>query len=111
MSKLDFVDLAKIVPNKKNPRGPNVRETDPHRENLKESVAEFGILVPLVLRRLPDDTFEIVDGERRYWVAQALRIKEVPAFILEGDLGDKSILQRMFQIHLNRDEWNAVQQC
>lgn len=105
------MEVTKIVPNKNNPRGPNVREGDPHRENLKESMAEFGILVPLVLRRLPDSKYEIVDGERRYWVAQALRLKEVPAFVLEGDLADRAVLQRMFQIHLNRDEWNAVQQC
>ena len=108
---LQKVKLAHIRPNSINPRGPNVRENDSHRENLKESVAAFGILVPLVVRPLDGDKFELIDGERRYWVAQSLKMEEVPAYVIDGNLDPDAILQRMFQIHMNRDQWDAVQQC
>jgi ParB-like chromosome segregation protein Spo0J len=56
--RLDFVELSKITPNKINPRGPNVQENDPHRDSLKESMAQFGILVPLVVRSTGGGEFE-----------------------------------------------------
>jgi hypothetical protein len=108
---LQLIDVAKIRPNKENPRGLNIRETDPHRENLKESMQKFGILVPLVVRPLGDGQFELIDGERRYWIARSLKMREVPAYVLNGGMDSKAILQRMFQIHMNRDQWDAVQQC
>jgi len=108
---LKLIETSKIVPNKDNPRGPNVRENDRHRETLKESIAEFGILVPLVVRKVEEDKFELIDGERRYWVAQSLKLDRVPAYVFDGDLNRKAILQRMFQIHMNREPWDAVQQC
>ncbi len=108
---LQLLELSKIVPNKINPRGPNVRENDPHRENLKASIAEFGILVPLVVRPIEKGKFELIDGERRYWIAQSLKLQSVPVFIVNGDLDQTALLQRMFQIHMNRDQWDAVQQC
>lgn len=109
--RLELIDILKIRPNKVNPRGPDVRENDPHRENLKESIAEFGILVPLVVRVLDGDIYELVDGERRYWIARALKMKTVPALVVDGSLDAREVLQRMFQIHMNRDQWDAVQQC
>ena len=108
---LQVIELTKIRPNEINPRGPNVRENDPHRENLKESILEFGILVPLVVRQISDDQYELIDGERRYWIARSLRLKNVPAYIIDGAPDSKAILQRMFQIHMNRDQWGPVQQC
>jgi ParB/RepB/Spo0J family partition protein len=108
---LEMIEVSKITPNENNPRGPNVRENDPHRENLKESIAEFGILVPLVLRRISDEKYDLVDGERRYWIAKSLKITKVPAYVETRKLDSKGILQRMFQIHMNRDQWDAVQQC
>ena len=106
----DWVDTSKIQPNLSNPRGPNVRENDAHRENLRESIAQFGILVPLVVRSV-DGRYELIDGERRYWVARSLKFKQVPAYIVSEALEGTAVLQRMFQIHVNRDPWDAVQQC
>lgn len=105
------IEVTKIRTNTINPRGPDVRENDPHRENLKESIAEFGILVPLVVRQVTDDQYELIDGERRYWAAKSLRISKLPAYVIRGDFDPKTALQRMFHIHMNRDQWDAVQQC
>jgi ParB/RepB/Spo0J family partition protein len=106
-----IIDLARIEPNRINPRGPNVRENDVHRQNLKESIAQFGILVPLVVRPMHGGGYELIDGERRYWIAKERKIKQVPAYVVNGGLSSKEVLQRMFQIHMNRDQWDPVQQC
>lgn len=111
VSGLQTIEVSRIKPNKMNPRGPNVREMDPHRGYLKESIALFGVLVPLVVRPIDDGNYELIDGERRYWVARSLKIERVPAYVADGQLDSKAILQRMFQIHMNREQWDAVQQC
>lgn len=90
---LEIVDISRIRPNQINPRGPDVRANDPHREELKESIREFGILV-----HCPE-----------YWIAKSLKIQRVPALIVDGHLDKAGVLQRMFQIHMNRDQWDAVQ--
>jgi ParB/RepB/Spo0J family partition protein len=97
----EYLELGKIRPNPLNP----------HAENLRESIAEFGVLVPLVVRRISKDDYQLIDGERRYWAAKSLKKPKVPAYIVEGPLDKKALLQRMFQIHMNRDQWDAVQQC
>ncbi len=104
------IELSKIQPSKKNPRGPNVRENDPHRDNLRDSIGEFGILVPLIVRPLNGE-YELIDGERRYWIASSMKLERVPAYLIKDDLDEKEIVRQMFQIHMNRDQWGPVQQC
>ena len=50
---------------------------------LVESIREYGILTPLIVRPLEDtaDEYEIISGHRRHRAAQKAGISEVPAFI------------------------------
>jgi len=108
--KVDVVDISKIDPNPENPRGIDIAREDTKLPALKDSIKQFGILVPLVLvprgRR-----YLLLDGERRFVAAQALGLKTLPAFITERGLDDDDLLVRMFQIHHNQQQWGAIQQC
>src|SRR5512141_3057347 len=77
------VKISEIRPSQDNPRGPVAEDTSFQR--LVDSIDEVGILVPLVVQKLrkPDGhiKYELVDGERRFRAAQALRTTEVPAHI------------------------------
>ena len=46
-------------------------------ETLAASIQENGLLQPLLLRRLEDDKFRIVDGRRRYYALFLLNVKEI----------------------------------
>ena len=41
---------------------------------LAESIKQYGIISPLLVRRLPDGKYEIVSGERRYRAAQKVNL-------------------------------------
>jgi ParB/RepB/Spo0J family partition protein len=107
------IPIDKLITNEDNPRGINIQIDDPKLSYLKDSIAQFGILVPIVVSRQPDGKFLLVDGERRYWAAKSLRLKTLPAFIIKknGGFTNEDILFRMFQIHHNREQWGPVQQC
>jgi ParB family transcriptional regulator, chromosome partitioning protein len=97
------VPLTKIQLPPKQPR----RYFDPEKQQqLTDSIQQHGILEPLLLRKLSQDRYELVAGERRYRSAQALNLPEVPSVIKE--LTDKQALQISLIENLQRDDLNAI---
>ena len=58
---------------------------------LTESIKTHGIIQPLILRKLDNDQYIIVAGERRWRAAKIAGLKEVPAIIM--DLTESEILE------------------
>ncbi len=58
---------------------------DESLEELAESIRQYGVLQPLLVRKDPDseDCYEIIAGERRWRAAQAAQIHDVPVIILD----------------------------
>jgi ParB family transcriptional regulator, chromosome partitioning protein len=107
---LEPIEVAKIIANPQNPRGPDVAESDDSLEYLKSSIREYGLLVPLVVLR-QGDRYLLVDGERRLHALRALREKTALAHILTGQNDPDLLRSTMFHIHMNRKDWDAKQQC
>jgi ParB/RepB/Spo0J family partition protein len=107
----EWIEIDKIEPNPQNPRGQFVRDYDPGFGYLKDSIAEVGILVPLVVRCVEGGKYRLIDGERRYEAARALNMKRLPAYIITQDLDDEQVRWRMFHIHMTRRPWDPVEQC
>ena len=78
------IRLSDIEPRSNQPR--KVFEREP-LEALADSIAEFGVLQPIVVREstLLKGTYEILAGERRWRAAKMAGLNEIPAVILEGD--------------------------
>lgn len=112
--KIAEVDPHLIAFNKENVRdeSPEEIEADENFQRLKESVSEFGVLVPLVIKPLKSHGKEyvLIDGERRLRSALATNQKLVPVHILtETDLADEMLYA--FQIHMLRKEWSQTAQA
>lgn len=75
---------------------------------LVQSVREFGILEPLLVRPLSDGEYELVAGERRLRAAKELGLKEVP--IVSHELDDKQSLQVALMENLQREDLNPVEE-
>lgn len=76
--------------------------------NLKNSIAQQGILEPLLVRPLNDGKYELVAGERRLRVARELQFSEVPVVIKE--LSDIDALQVALTENLQREDLNPLEQ-
>ena len=110
--RLSQIEISRIKPNPDNPRGIDIETEDDKLSYLKDSISQFGVMVPIVVSQRGDD-YLLIDGERRLIAARAVGLRKLPAFILDedGKLSDEDILFRMFQIHHNRENWGPVQQC
>lgn len=72
--------VSKIAPNPEQPR----RHFDQQSLNeLAESLRQYGVLQPLIVVPLPDNTYRLVAGERRWRAAQIAAITEIPVIIRE----------------------------
>ena len=102
------VPIGKIAPNPSQPR----RSFD--EASLKElaaSIAERGIIQPLVVRPSPkgESEYEIVAGERRWRAAQQARLHEVPVMILTLD--DREALEAAIVENVQREDLNPLEEA
>lgn len=89
LNAMQTLPLEKIKVNENQPR----KEFDERKlEELSLSIQKYGVLQPLVVRKLKDGYYEIVAGERRYRASKRAGLKEVPVVLRQGDPEDDAIL-------------------
>ena len=66
-----------------------------------ESIAQYGVLTPLIARPLEDGTYEIISGHRRVHAAEAAGLTEVPVII--RDMDDDAATVLMVDSNLQRE--------
>lgn len=91
-----------------NPHNPRMLFDQEPLDVLQESVRRVGILVPLtVYREKKTGRYVILDGQRRWIVAQRLNLPKVPV----NEVEEPSLVQNivtMFQIHKLREDWDLM---
>lgn len=100
------IEVEKITPNPKQPR--SVFDEDAMDE-LIHSVKEIGLLQPIVVRRLEDDKFELVMGERRWRATQAAGLTTIPAIVRETS--DDAMLRDALLENLHRSQLNPLEEA
>jgi ParB family transcriptional regulator, chromosome partitioning protein len=95
----------------RNPNQPRRRFDDTDLRTLSDSIATHGVLQPLLLRPLNDNTgrYEIVAGERRWRAAQLAGLHQVPALVRKFD--DLGTLEVSIVENVQRADLNAVEEA
>jgi len=65
---------------------------DGKMEETKESIAKYGVLVPIIARPKADGTFEIIAGHRRKRACELLEIKTIPTMVRDLDDEESTII-------------------
>ena len=99
------VRLTEVEPNPAQPR--KVFENEP-LEALAESIAQHGIIQPIVVRP-KDGMYMIVTGERRWRAARMAGLSEVPVIIIEAD--DRKAAELALVENLQRKDLNPVEEA
>lgn len=92
------IPIPKMVPFKDHPF--KVVDDDSMHRTM-ESIAQFGILSPLIVRPLEDDRYQIISGHRRAYAAALVGLTEVPAIVRQMDDNMATIL--MVDSNLQRE--------
>jgi ParB family transcriptional regulator, chromosome partitioning protein len=100
------IEVEKITPNPKQPR--SVFDEDA-MEELVHSVKEIGLLQPIVVRRLEQDKYELVMGERRWRATQLAGLATIPAIV--RDTSDDAMLRDALLENLHRSQLNPLEEA
>lgn len=87
-------------------------KSDENFQRLKDSIYEFGVLVPLVIKlcKKKNKQYILIDGERRLRASLETNQKVVPVHIVTASEADDEVLYA-FQIHTLRKEWSRAAQA
>ena len=109
-----FIDINKIIPNKKNPRQKMNKEK---LEELKESIYQHGILQPLTVRKIDKNKYELIAGGRRFEAMSQLaqeyddeRFNKVPVFIKNVD-SESAMTELALIENLQRSNLNPIEEA
>ncbi|MBQ8182837.1 MAG: ParB/RepB/Spo0J family partition protein [Clostridia bacterium] len=100
------IKLIDIEPNRDQPR--KQFDEDALAE-LADSIAQHGVLQPLLVRPMPDGGYQLVAGERRWRASRMAGITEVPVVI--KDLTDVQVAQLALVENIQREDLNPMEEA
>ena len=100
------VNINDIEPNRNQPR----KDFDEAAlSDLAESVAQHGLIQPIVVRPTIDGRYTIIAGERRWRACRIAGINDVPVIIKATD--DQTLMELALIENLQREDLNAVEEA
>jgi ParB family transcriptional regulator, chromosome partitioning protein len=94
---------------KPNPNQPRTKIDPEALAGLTSSIETNGIVQPLLVRPLPDGSYELIAGERRWRAAQAAGLEKVPAVVRDQELAER--LQVALIENMVREDLNPVDEA
>ena len=88
MNEIKNIQITDLIPA---PDNPFKLTLDTEMERLIESIAEIGVIAPIIARPTENGKYEIVSGHRRKYACEYLGIKSVPTIIKELDRNEAVI--------------------
>jgi ParB family chromosome partitioning protein len=98
--------LSQLRPGRYQPR----TRMDPDALNeLADSIRAQGVIQPILVRPVGEDSYEIIAGERRYRAARIAGLAEVP--VLVKSVADEAALAIALIENIQREDLNALEQA
>jgi ParB family chromosome partitioning protein len=94
---------------KPNPNQPRTKLDPDALAGLASSIETNGVVQPLLVRPLPDGSYELIAGERRWRAAQAAGLAKVPAVVRDQELAER--LQVALIENMVREDLNPVDEA
>jgi len=104
-SSINEVELSKIMPNPDQPR--HIFDEEALAE-LAASIANIGLIQPITLRQIDDDSYQIIAGERRYRASLMAGLTSVPAYIKKA-VEDEDVMEMALIENIQREDLNSIE--
>ncbi|HQN94265.1 MAG TPA: ParB/RepB/Spo0J family partition protein [Prolixibacteraceae bacterium] len=101
---IDEIEISKI---EANPWQPRTTFDGEALQDLANSIKEVGIIQPLTLRKVSENKYQIIAGERRFRASKLAGLEKVPAFIRESD--DDRMLELALIENIQREDLDAIE--
>lgn len=101
---ISTVNIAEIEMNPFQPR----TDFDPQAlQELSESILLQGLIQPITVRKIADNSYQLISGERRYRASKLAGIIEIPAYIRTAN--DQQMLEMALIENIQRENLNAIE--
>lgn len=105
-SGLSDIPVADISPL---PGQPRTRFDDDALDQLAASIAQRGVIQPIIVTAKGDGRYQLVAGERRWRAAQRARLHAIPAIV--RDLDKREIMALALIENLQREDLNPLEEA
>jgi ParB family chromosome partitioning protein len=100
------IPVKDLVPN---PNQPRVHFDEESLSDLSASIREIGVLQPLLVRQMPDGSYQLIAGERRWRAAQRAGLMKVPAVVKTTD--DMTSVEQALVENLHRQDLSPLEEA
>ena len=90
-----------------NPNQPRKKFNDKSLKELSISIKNYGIIQPITVRKLSENRFQLISGERRFRASKLSGIQTIPSFIKDAD--EKEILELALIENIQREDLNSIE--
>lgn len=90
-----------------NPFQPRTDFNQEALEELSESIKVQGIIQPITVRQLSENSFQLISGERRTQASKLAGLEKIPAYIRKAD--DQQMLEMALIENIQRENLNAIE--
>ena len=98
--------IEKVEPREAQPRK---RFDEQALQDLADSIAQYGLIQPIVARKLDSGYYQIIAGERRWRASRMAGLAEVPVRVLEAD--DRRTAELALVENLQREDLNPIEEA
>ena len=78
-------------------------------DELSNSIKQKGVITPITIRQL-DNGYEIIAGERRWRAAKKIKLKSIPAYVLNID-SEAEMMEVALIENIQREDLNAIEEA
>jgi len=104
---LGSINMLSIESIEVNPFNPRTHFEEEALTELCESISQHGIIQPLTVRKLGNDKYQLISGERRFRASQLAGLEEVPAYVRVAN--DQTMLEMALVENIQREDLNAIE--
>ena len=103
---LQTLPIGKVEPRRDQPRAVFDEQA---LQELADSIAQYGLIQPITVRKLDSGYYQIIAGERRWRAARIAGLTEVPVRVLEAD--DRRTAELALVENLQREDLNPIEEA
>jgi ParB family transcriptional regulator, chromosome partitioning protein len=103
---IEEIAINQIDPNPYQPRNSFGEES---LAGLTASIRELGVLQPILVRRISDDRYAMIAGERRWRAAKRAGLQFIPVIVRQ--VNDELTLEHALVENLHRDDLNPLEEA
>lgn len=103
-SSINEIPLSKIHPNPDQPR--RIFEEEALNE-LAVSIKQLGVIQPITLRKIDDDNYQIIAGERRFRASLIAGKEDIPAYVKTAE--DEDVMEMALIENIQREDLNSIE--